>query len=165
MEEHLWNGDCAAETKSSTEVSAGGAEEEFGVPALMWPRASPAKFWILPPIFLRLSAQAGIHLGSLAVPIGARTMMAMETLQTWLGADKTSSSTVPNSHFGSLGRICLQQWKARCNNPMPGSAGAGQGMCSNRGVKKMFSRCGKKMFSRCGLSSCSALWEFCEDRG
>lgn len=81
-----------------------------------------------------------------------------ETLQTWLGADKTSPSTEPDSHFGSFGRICLQQWKSRSDNPVPGSAAGNRtGMCSTRGVKRRF--------SRCGLSSCSVLWEFCEDRG
>lgn len=52
--------------KSSTEVSAGGAGQEFGVLALMWPRAFPAKFRIL--ILTFLSAQGGISLGSLAIP-------------------------------------------------------------------------------------------------
>lgn len=159
MEECLWSRDCAAAElhfgeKSSTEVS----QEGLGRSLV----SLPGQVIFLPNFgfyhqYLRLNAQVGVPLESLANPteFGARTMLTGalgfgETLQTWLGADKTSPSTEPNSHFVSFGRICLQQWKSRCDNPVPGSAAGNRtGMCSTTGVKRMF--------SRRGLSSCSVL--------
>lgn len=89
MEGCFWNRDCAAELHFGKKAAPSFLQGRLGRSLVSlpgkWPRAFPAKFWILTSIFLRSSAQVGIPSGALAIPaeLGARTTLAVRSSAPW----------------------------------------------------------------------------------